>query len=205
MLVAHCKALEARGPIASHSAGPPGPAALLLALEGRASVAVTRRLPATHQHPHEHQQHQEWTSEHRSVDVDGPEPVGFVTLRRPQATGTSHAFAEPNPEPVPQTGTAVPGLPWVNSQVASTCLVRHLPLKCHSIEGGTRFHIRKMFMTWSPLTESNRRPSPYHGPLCGSAAPGRSPDLREHEHTLALTSAGRAHASTICHSICHSL
>jgi len=38
VLVAHCKALEARGPIASHSAGPPGPAALLLALEGRASV-----------------------------------------------------------------------------------------------------------------------------------------------------------------------
>jgi hypothetical protein len=29
VLVAHCKALEARGPIASHSAGPPGPAALL--------------------------------------------------------------------------------------------------------------------------------------------------------------------------------
>jgi hypothetical protein len=46
VLVAHCKALEARGPIASHSAGPPGPAALLLALEGQASSAVTRRLPA---------------------------------------------------------------------------------------------------------------------------------------------------------------
>ena len=53
MLVAHCKALEARGPIASHIAGPPGPAALLLALEGRASVAVARRLPALRQHPHE--------------------------------------------------------------------------------------------------------------------------------------------------------
>jgi hypothetical protein len=58
VLVAHCKALEARGPIASHSAGPPGPAALLLALEGRASVAVARRLPAPHQHPHRHQHHQ---------------------------------------------------------------------------------------------------------------------------------------------------
>jgi hypothetical protein len=57
VLVAHCKALEARGPIASHSAGPPGPAALLSALEGRASVAVTRRLPATHQHPHGHRHH----------------------------------------------------------------------------------------------------------------------------------------------------
>jgi len=64
VLVAHCKALEARGPIASHSAGPPGPAALLLALEGRASVAVTRRLPALHQHPHERQHHQDWINEH---------------------------------------------------------------------------------------------------------------------------------------------
>ena len=55
MLVAHCKALEARGPIASHSTGPPGPAALLSALKGQASIAVTRRLPALRQHPHEHQ------------------------------------------------------------------------------------------------------------------------------------------------------
>jgi hypothetical protein len=42
VLVAHCKALEAHGPIASHSAGPPGPAALLLALEGRASANTLR-------------------------------------------------------------------------------------------------------------------------------------------------------------------
>src|ERR1017187_1566046 len=33
------------------NAGPPGPASLILALEGQASVAVTRRLPAQHQHP----------------------------------------------------------------------------------------------------------------------------------------------------------
>ena len=57
----------------------------------------------------------------------------------------------------------------------------------------------------SPLTESNRRPSPYHGSLCSSAAPGRSYDLRKNAHTPALTSARRVHASTICHSICHSL
>jgi hypothetical protein len=57
----------------------------------------------------------------------------------------------------------------------------------------------------SPLTESNRRPSPYHVSLRSSAVPGRSPDLREHGHTLALTSARQAHASAICHSICHSL
>ncbi len=57
----------------------------------------------------------------------------------------------------------------------------------------------------SPLTESNRRPSPYHVSLRSSAVPGRAADLREHEHTLALTSTGLAHASAICHSICHSL
>lgn len=51
VLVAHCKALEARGPIASLNAGRPGPALLLLALEGQASKAVTRPLPAQHQHP----------------------------------------------------------------------------------------------------------------------------------------------------------
>ena len=71
---------------------------------------------------------------------------------------------ERNPGPVPQTGIAVPAYRAANSQVTSTCLARHLPLKCHSIEGGTQFHIRKTLITWSPLTESNRRPSPYHEP-----------------------------------------
>jgi hypothetical protein len=89
--------------------------------------------------------------------------------------------------------------------VTSTRPAKGLPLKCHSPETGTRFHIRKVPISWSPLTESNRRPSPYHVSLCSSAAPGRSSDLREHEHTLALTSAGRAHTSALCHSICHSL
>ena len=77
VLVAHCKALEARGPIASHSAGPPGPAALLLALEGQASVAVTRRLPATHQHPHRHRHDQEWINERQKARVDVPEQPGL--------------------------------------------------------------------------------------------------------------------------------
>jgi hypothetical protein len=35
--------------------------------------------------------------------------------------------------------------------------------KCHSSRSGTRFYARKIVTTWSPLTESNRRPSPYHG------------------------------------------
>ena len=95
--------------------------------------------------------------------------------------------------------------PAANRLVRSTRPTRRLPLKCHSPEGGTRFQVRKKLTTRSPLTESNRRPSPYHVSLCSSAPPGRSSDLREHEHTLALTSAGRAHASVICHSICHSL
>jgi hypothetical protein len=50
-------------------------------------------------------------------------------------------------------------------------------------------------LTWDfvePLTESNVDLL-HHGSLCSSAARGRSPDLCEHEHTLALTSAGRAH------------
>jgi hypothetical protein len=45
-----------------------------------------------------------------------------------------------------------------------------------------RLQVRKTLLNWSPLTESNRRPSPYHGSLCSYAAPGRSLDLREHEH-----------------------
>ena len=28
---------------------------------------------------------------------------------------------------------------------------------------GIKFYIRKIAITWSPLTESNRRPSPHHG------------------------------------------
>jgi hypothetical protein len=38
---------------------------------------------------------------------------------------------------------------------------------CHSSAtrgwSGTRFYTRKTAASWSPLTESNRRPSPYHG------------------------------------------
>ena len=34
--------------------------------------------------------------------------------------------------------------------------------KCHPQRWGARFYIRKVLITWSPLTESNRRPSPYH-------------------------------------------
>jgi hypothetical protein len=93
VLVAHCKALEARGPIASHSAGPPGPAALLLALEGRASVAVTRRLPAPHQHPHGHQQHQEWINEHWILDVAGLSWTSWEMIQKVRRADQAHSEA----------------------------------------------------------------------------------------------------------------
>jgi hypothetical protein len=67
-----------------------------------------------------------------------------------------------NPGPLPQVGVALLDQPPANRLVTSTRLARCLPLKCHSPEGGTRFHVRKKLTTWSPLTESNRRPSPYH-------------------------------------------
>ena len=67
MLVAHCKALEACGPIASPSAGPAGPAALLLALEERASTAVTR-------------QHR--TRTRRPSRTPGPPHGGSVSVQR---------------------------------------------------------------------------------------------------------------------------
>jgi hypothetical protein len=76
-----------------------------------------------------------------------------------------------NPGPVPQMGIAVPRLPCSKLPGHELCMAGHLTLKCHSIEGGTQFHIRKSSTTWSPLTESNRRPSPYHGPpgsLCNA-------------------------------------
>jgi hypothetical protein len=106
---------------------------------------------------------------------------------------------------VPQMGVALPGRPRSKLPGHKHLPAECLTLKCHSIEGGARFHIRKTLTTWSPLTESNRRPSPYHVSLRSSAAPGRAADLRQHEHTLALTSAGQAQTSAICHSICHSL
>jgi hypothetical protein len=37
-----------------------------------------------------------------------------------------------------------------------------LPLDCHSSDERTQFCVRRTPTTWSPLTESNRRPSPYH-------------------------------------------
>ena len=57
----------------------------------------------------------------------------------------------------------------------------------------------------SPLTESNRRPSPYHRSPRSPVAAGRAGDQAEHEHRPAHVSPRQALASAICHSICHSL
>ena len=49
---------------------------------------------------------------------------------------------------------------------ASLCQVPPHRCECHSsatrARVSTLFYIRKNSITWSPLTESNRRPSPYH-------------------------------------------
>jgi hypothetical protein len=135
----------------------------------------------------------------------GGRASNFATLRITGTRGMIAPGAPANPGPLPRSGNALCARRAGKRLVKSTCSIWRMPLKCHSPEGGTRFHIRKNFIPWSPLTESNRRPSPYHVSLCSSAPRGRWSDLREHEHTLALTSAGRAHASVICHSICHSL
>jgi hypothetical protein len=65
LLVAHGKALEAHGPIASLNAGPSGPSELLLALEGRASLAVARRHRVQHPQPLRVPARRWWISERR--------------------------------------------------------------------------------------------------------------------------------------------
>ena len=83
-----------------------------------------------------------------------------------------HSKACPKQRNLLRNGT-VDLLPYQESLYEPHCAAKHLltnfrllqgmPLKCHSSKPGTRFCIREMVITWSPLTESNRRPSPYHG------------------------------------------
>jgi hypothetical protein len=49
-----------------------------------------------------------------------------------------------------------------------------LPLNLPPEQGGLRFCVRNKPLSWSPLMESNRRPSPYHGHPRGQAAAGRA-------------------------------
>jgi hypothetical protein len=71
-----------------------------------------------------------------------------------------------------------------------------------TIRIGSNFEI--MSLSWSPLTESNRRPSPYHGRLASSATWHFVPDQGRRELALAVRGCDRALASIVCHSICHS-
>jgi hypothetical protein len=77
----------------------------------------------------------------RSVEVVGAEPVRSATLRGPRlrARLSSNLIQDL----FPRRESLHRAYRTANSQVTSTRLVRHLPLKCHSIERGTRFHIRK--------------------------------------------------------------
>jgi len=52
-----------------------------------------------------------------------------------------------------------------------------------------RSHTRKSSLSWSPLTESNRRPSPYHGPPAGLCNRRRGFEQAERWLTLAEASA----------------
>ena len=82
--------------------------------------------------------------------------------------------------------------------VTSTCPALLLPLECHSPEGGTRFWIRKMPLDWSPLTESNRRPSPYHGPPDGPCKRRRGSEQAGRWLTLAETSPEQPPRAAFC-------
>ena len=109
----------------------------------------------------------------------------------------AHTYVNWNRGPVPRQESLDQTSPAAKSHATSTCLQWRLPLKCHSAEEGTRFCVRKVAISRSPLTESNRRPSPYHVPPAGSVIAGRTLDQREHEHRPAPTSPRMALASTM--------
>ena len=100
----------------------------------------------------------------------GGRASNFATLRITGTRGMIAPGAPANPGPLPRSGNALCARRAAKRLVKSTCSMWRMPLKCHSPEGGTRLYIRKNFILWSPLTESNRRPSPYHVSLCNSAA-----------------------------------
>jgi len=64
--------------------------------------------------------------------------------------------------------------------------------------------VRKGELTWSPVTESNRRPSPYHVPPSGSGSPGTGHDQAIRWHTLAETSRNQRRRAPFCPSKCPS-
>jgi hypothetical protein len=63
---------------------------------------------------------------------------------------------------------------------------------------------RKIRTSWSPVTESNRRPSPYHVQLSRYITPGRAPDQHIRWHRLAETSPDQRRRAPFCPSKCPS-
>ena len=106
--------------------------------------------------------------------------------RRP-GHGVSMPSTRANPVPVPGGRIARPSAGW-KGRATSFCRRGG----CHSNATLRRRYSvphSKKTHTLEPLTESNRRPSPYHVSLCGSVAPGRAADLPERKHRQALTGA----------------
>jgi hypothetical protein len=104
------------------------------------------------------------------IRQEGPGSVEGSSLRKPRpGHGSSFRRARSRTCSPGRSRSARP-IPQQTAWSQVPVLLGVLPLKCHSPEGSTRFHIRKAFTTWSPLTESNRRPSPYHPHFPGFTA-----------------------------------
>ena len=67
---------------------------------------------------------------------------------------------------------------------------------------GTQFYVRKKSMTWSPLKESNRRPSPYHGQTTRLCNRRTAFDQLERELRQARTGPARPSLARFCPTIC---
>ncbi len=137
---------------------------------------------------------------HRSIALLPPvgvERTTLVTLRRPRSARMAAPGARVSQRPLPQSGNALrPSSP--RKMPGPTHLLHSV---CHSnaTHRKVRYpvYIRKLLITWSPLTESNRRPSPYHRWLFDSVTAGRTPDQAEREHRPASAGPRQALASTI--------
>jgi len=77
-------------------------------------------------------------------------------------------------------------------------LLQGMTLKCHSAKSGTRFCVREIAITWSPLTESNRRPSPYHGPPVGPCRRRIGPHQGGHQLPRAQASTREPALAAFC-------
>jgi hypothetical protein len=64
--------------------------------------------------------------------------------------------------------------------------------------------VRIISLSWSPVTESNRRPSPYHGPTSSFSRPGTAPDQDIRWHTPAQASLNQRRRAPFCLSKCPS-